>query len=142
MKGRYLKLFGIFAMLFCICFGIGLHLYVMVHHKHIWSLVVGVGLLFMAFMSPACCFGYNMEDPSMILHAGGMSEQAYLNWRDVGYMMGFVLYMTTYVIPAVAWVKGDGLNPTLWTLELIYLGNACFGWAFDLWFIIFIWDTQ
>ena len=142
MKGRHLKLFGIFAMLVCLSFGVGLHLYVMVHHKHLWSILVGFGFLFMAFMSPACCFGYNMEDTAMLIRGDGMTEQAYLNWRDVGYMIGFVLYILTFVIPAVAWARSDGINPSMWTTELIYVGNACFGFAFDLWFIIFIWDTR
>ena len=43
---------------------------------------------------------------------------------------------------AVAFFKSDGLNPGIWTTVVIYVGNACFGFAFDLWFIIFIWSIQ
>jgi hypothetical protein len=138
MKGRHIKLAGIFLMLFFLCFASGLFIYVMVHHKHMWSLFVNAGFLFLGFMSPACCFGYNMEDPGMIIHGGSMTEQSYLNWRDVGYMFGLVFYLLTYVIPTVAWARSDGLNPGVWTTVIIYVGNACFGYAFVLWFVIFI----
>jgi hypothetical protein len=138
MKGRRLKLVGILAMLVLLCFAFGLYLFVMVHHTHLWSLFVNVGLLFLAFLCPACCFGYNMEDPALILHSSSMTEQSYLNWRDAGYATGFILYVLSYIIPAIAFVKTDGRNPNMWATMLIYTGNACFGYAFALWFIIFI----
>jgi len=138
MKGRRLKLTGILAMLVCLCFACGLYLFVMVHHGHLWSLFVNAGLLFLAFLSPACCFGYNMEDPALILHSSSMTEQSYLNWRDAGYAIGFILYVLTFVMPVVAFIKTNGQNPTMWATLLVYMGNAFFGYAFDLWFVIFI----
>jgi hypothetical protein len=138
MKGRRLKLTGILLMLVSLCCACGAYLFVMVHYGHLWSLFVNVGILFLAFLSPACCFGYNMEDPALLLHSSSMTEQSYLNWRDAGYAIGFILYVLTFVIPVVAFIKTNGTNPNLYATILIYAANACFGYAFDLWFVIFI----
>lgn len=141
MKGRHLKLAGIFAMLFCLCFAFGLHLYVIVHFKHIWSVLLVFTLVFLAFLAPMCCKGYQTDAPEWIVHNTSMTVETYLNWRDVGFMTTFVLYLLTFIMPVVAWVRSDGVNPNVWTVVIMHIGNACFGFAFELLMIMFIWNS-
>lgn len=138
MKGRHLKLCGIFAMLFSLCFALGLHIYVIVHFHHTWSVLLVFTLVFVAFFVPACCKGYHTDEPEWIVHNTSMTVEAYLNWRDVGFMTAFVLYLLTYVMPVVAWARSDGVNPGVWTVVMMHAGNACFGYAFSLLMILFI----
>lgn len=137
MKGRHLKLAGIFAMLISLCFAFGLDLYVIVHHKHTWSVVLVWTLMIVAFFVPACCKGYYTDDPSWIVHNTGMTVDTYMNWRDVGFMTAFVLYLLAFVMPVVAWARSDGVNPAVWTVVIMHVANACFGYAYGLMMTMF-----
>ena len=140
MKGRHLKLAGIFAMLLSLCFAFGLHIYVIVHYKHAWSVVLVFTLVILAFFVPACCKGYHTDEPEWIVHNTSMTVDAYLNWRDVGFMTAFVLYLLTFLMPIVAWGNSDGTNPSVWAVVMMHVGNACFGYAYALLITLFMFN--
>jgi hypothetical protein len=140
MKGRHLKLAGIFAMLLSLCFAFGLHIYVIVHYKHTWSVILVFTLVILAFFVPACCKGYHTDEPEWIVHNTSMTVDAYLNWRDVGFMTAFVLYVLTFLMPIVAWGKSDGVNPSVWAVVMMHVGNACFGYAYALLITLFMFN--
>lgn len=138
MKARHLKLGGLFAMLFFTTWAIGLDLYVIVHYKHTWSIVMIWTLVFVAFWTPHCCRGYTPGYYESISHMTTYTEETYMNCRDAGYVTAGVLYLLTYVFPAVAWARSDGWKPNMWAVLMLYVGNACFGWAYALFYVIFI----
>lgn len=143
MRGRHLKLGGIFLMLFLLCWAVGLDLYVIVHYHHTWSVVLIFGTLFVAFWAPHCgCRGYTPGYYESISSDTSMTEETYLNCRDAGYMLSGTLYLLTYVFPAVAWFRNDGALPNMWAVLMVFVSNACFGCAFVLFFVIFIYSKE
>jgi hypothetical protein len=128
-------------MLFLLCWAIGLDFYVIVHHQHTWSVLVVFTLVFLAFWTPHCCNGYTPDYYYSISSHTSMTEETYMNCRDAGFMMAGVMYLLTYVFPAVAWFRSDGVRPNLWAVEAMYAGNVCFGCAYALFYFIFI-QTQ
>jgi hypothetical protein len=80
------------------------------------------------------------DEPEWIVHNTSMTVDAYLNWRDVGFMTAFVLYLLTFLMPIVAWGKSDGTNPSVWTVVMMHVGNACFGYAYALLITLFMFN--
>lgn len=133
-----MKLGAIFAMLFSICLGMGMYLFVAVHFRHIWSLLVIGGLLFAAFVSPAICFGYSNEDPYHLMSTASVSEQTFMHCRDLGFIASFVFFLLTYVIPSVAWYSSNGHSPNIYGTILIFVANSIMAFAYIIWYTIFV----
>jgi hypothetical protein len=130
MHSRHFKLLGFFAMGTFSLWSMGLYLYSIFHYHHVWSILVIGMLQFFAFITPAVCFGYNLEDPQFFLTEGGMSEQCFLNWRDGGYMVAFLLYWLTFIMPLVPWYSSDGTSLSCGGVMTIHWANAFLGLAY------------
>lgn len=136
--GRRLKLGALFAMLLCLCLGTGMYLFVALHFGHVWSLLIITGLLFMAFIIPATCFGYDNEDPYLLMSNATVSAETFMHCRDLGYVAAIVFFLLTYVIPTVAWYSSRGHSPDLYGAIVIFLANGVMACAYVLWYAIFV----
>jgi len=139
MEGRHSRMLGIMAMLGLLSAAFSAYTFVMFHYAHIWTLLLVCTLLFSSFMCPAICWGY--DDSTALFRPDTISEESYLNRRDVGYGLGLVLYAQTYIIPAAAWYRSDGLSPSMGAVITTYFGNLCCALAFEIWARLFIWKS-
>ena len=137
MQGRHVRLLGILGMLLLLSAATGCYIFVAFHYAHLWSLIFVGTFMVSAFLSPAICFGFNASDEVHV--PDNMSIERYLNCRDVGYALGLILYLQTYVVPAAAWWRSDGLSPSMGAVMVTYGGNLCCALGFELWARLFIW---
>lgn len=136
MENRHKKLLGIFAMFIFLVFGLGLYCFVGFFYKHIWSLLFIVTFEILGFFTPAICFGYN--DSGDVTLPSNMSETSYKNCRDIGYILGGMFYLLTFIFPTAAWAATSGANPPYTGVIFVYLGNTSIILAFQCWIRIFI----
>jgi hypothetical protein len=137
MQGRHVRLLGVLVMLLLLSVAAGAYIFVIFHYAHLWSLIYVFAFMCSAFLSPAICWGFNASDE--INMPENMSQERFLNCRDTGYALGLILYLQTYVIPAAAWWRSDGLAPSMGAVMVTYAGNLCCALAFELWARLFIW---
>lgn len=128
---------GIAAFLVALCAGVGCYLFLAFHFGHVWSLFFVAGFLFVAFLAPALCFGYDPHEEYMFMNVQ-MSEQSFMNCRDLGYIAAVIFFLLTYVMFTVAWYASDGLNPPMQGAMVGYAGNTCIIGGYLLWLRIFI----
>jgi hypothetical protein len=126
LSARHKRLIGVIISLFVLTFGLGLYIFVLIHEHHVWSILMNCLLLFFMVITPACCYGYNINDDVQFLIRDGITdEQTFLNCRDMGYGISIVLYTLTFVLPTVAWYASNGRSPTWIGASLLYFGNTC-----------------
>lgn len=132
LSARHKRLLGILCSLLCLTVSIGLYLFVLIHEHHVWSIFINWLLLFFMIITPACCYGYNVNDEIQysISDLNGMDEQTVLNYRDIGYGLALVFYFLTYVMNTVAWYSSTGRNPTWIGTSLLFYGNLLFMMGF------------
>jgi hypothetical protein len=131
MNGRHKRLLGILLSLFTFSFACGLYLFVLIHEHHIWSIGVISLLLFFMIITPACCYGYDVNtDVNFLLKDGITDEQTFLNCRDIGYGVSITLFSLTYAMATVAWYASSGKNPTWIGTILLYMANTFIAFAF------------
>lgn len=124
---RHKKLLALFVMLTSFAWSIGLYIFVAVHFRHVWSIFLVCFSLFCMFFSPAICFGYNSEDPALLVpSSGSMDLNTFLMWRDLGYVMAAIFYLLTYLFPIVPWYSSGGLTLPVEGVILTYIGNLAF----------------
>jgi hypothetical protein len=138
MEGRQIRLGGVIVMIWFLSATIACYTYVIFHYAHFWTLMLNCAFLTAAFLCPAVCYGYDTGDS---LHVPDhLSQERYLNMRDVGYGLALILYAQCYIIPAAAWYRSDGVAPSMGTVLVVYGGNLCCGLAFEVWARLFIWS--
>lgn len=135
MEGRHARMLGSAAFLLAACVGFGCYMFVVFHFHHVWAVMCVLTLLFCAIVAPALCFGYDMETPYYMMQEMRMSEQTFLNCRDLGWLAAGVLVLLTYVTFAAAWY-GESL--VLAGALVGFGGNACMTCAFMGWLRVFI----
>ena len=128
-------------MLFALLWSGGLYLYTIFHYYHVWSILVVCALLFFSFITPAICFGYNLEDPQFFLDEGHMSEQCFLNWRDGGYAIALLLYLLTYIVPIVPWYMSDGTRLVAGGVMMVHWANTWAAVAYIVFLRIIVFDS-
>jgi len=141
MRGRHALMAGIAAFLLALCCATGCYLFIVVHYRHAWSVLVVVALLFAAFVSPAVCYGYDNDGgaPAFVAMRNlQMSEQTFLNCRDLGYIIAGIFILLTYVAFAVAWYASDGASPPLGGAIVGFAGNTCAVFAYMGWLRVFV----
>jgi hypothetical protein len=139
LSPRHVKLLGIFAMIVFMLIGAGAYLLVAFYFKHTWSLIFIVTFLFLGFLSPAVCYGYDsLGDPLADFGDGPRTPESRMNCRDLGYVLCGIFALLTYVVISVAWIASDGVNPTWVATVVVYVGNTNFVYAFACWLRIFL----
>lgn len=136
-RERHKKMAGIFAMLIFILVGIGACLTVVFYFKHLWSILFVLVFLFLGFMTPNICFGYDTTQ-DMDHNRGTLDVTTYKNCRDLSYVLAGVFALLTYIVPTIAWLVSDGTSPTITGTCVIFVGNTSFIWAFIIWLRIFM----
>ncbi len=129
LSQRHKRLIYTLASLFCLTWFIGLYIFIIVHEHHIWSILVNAFLVFLMVITPACCYGYNVNDETVFL-SNNLDENTILNYRDIGYALSILFYFLTYVMPGVAWYSSSGKNPTWIGTVIMYYANCLFMIAF------------
>lgn len=130
MNSRHKRLLGVLASLLFLTLGIGLYIFVLVHERHFWSIFTIFGLLFLMVITPACCFGYNVNNEIQYSVNEHLDEQTILNYRDIGYGLAIIFYFLTYLMATVAWYSSNGMNPTWIGACLLFYGNMFVMFAF------------
>jgi len=138
MEGRHVRMLGIGAFLLALLLGVGCHMFVVFHYHHVWSVMCVMALCFAAIIAPALCFGYDMETPYYMMRDMALSEQAFLNCRDLGWIVCGLFALLTYVLVAVAWYSSGGASPPLGGALVAFAGNTCLIVAFMGWLRVFI----
>lgn len=139
MEGRHVRLLGSLAMLLLLAIATGCYVFVIFHYAHIWSLLYVFAFMVAAFLCPAMCWGFDPVDEVRI--PNGMSTESYMNRREIGFALGLVFYVQTYVIPAASWYRSDGLSPSMGAVMVTYGGNTCCALAFMGFAKLFTWMT-
>lgn len=132
-----MQLLSILAILLLLTCATSCYIFVIFHYAHIWSLLFVFAFMTAALFSPAACWGFDAV--SEVRLPKDMSMDSYLTRREIGFALALVFYCITYVIPAAAWFRSDGLSPSMGAVIVMYAGNACCGLAFEVFVKVFTW---
>jgi|WetSurMetagenome_2_1015567.scaffolds.fasta_scaffold1168613_2 hypothetical protein len=98
-----------------------------------WSLFIypwsSLGLYFV----PQICYGY-WEPEEVAFHGDGMGTHERSRKQNLGYAMGAIIAVTSYLVPVIAWWHGfDWLGAVLVIIALTF-----WVWKYLIWLRVFI----
>ncbi len=109
-------------------------LYVIVHYRHIWTVLLAFLFHVIAFTVQSVYYGFNIrEEASELKGRSTMSDEEFLNRRDGCYAFGMILFIATYIIPAAAMYHSGGVSPPIGAVICEYTANTLIGVAFIAW---------
>jgi hypothetical protein len=113
------------------------YVFIMVRYKHAWAVILIMASFVLGFFIMGVCFGFNSSGPGFHVETRDMSEESYLNRRDVGFFFAGSLWFMTYIIPFVIWNHSSGNSLPFEGVCVAYLGNTFVATGFLATFRVF-----
>lgn len=98
MKGS--RICAVFSLVLLFVGGFALLLFACIHYSNWWSIFI-FAPCFIAFITPAICYGYDTTD--IALMDVQVERDHLVTCRELGWSVSVVLALVAYSIPVLAW---------------------------------------